>query len=144
MDEMERTQFDEELENADKETVGAKPRPFLVWRVKDEDYKLKLTTSAIVTLETQFKESLTDAVLEDGIPKQNVLIALLQGAMLKYNHNIKSVDVARIIDAYIDEGHNYMDLLSEVVYPLMYDAGFFTKPMLEAMQNALSEVDTQL
>ena len=141
-----RTQFDKELENADKveEVVVEKPRPFLVWRVNDEEYKLKLTTSVETSLEQQLDAPLMNAVLDDGIPAQNTIISIIQGAMQKFHHGIKSHNVAELVDAYIEEGHTKLDLMKEVIYPLMYDAGFFTKGMLDSLMTAMDEIDTQL
>lgn len=135
-----KTEFDKELE----EKPVNKPRAFLVWKVGETEYKLKLTTSAITTLESQLNKPLMDAVLDNGIPEQNVIVSLLQGAMQKFQHGLKSTDISYIIDDYIDEGHTLMDLLKEVIYPLMYDAGFFTKAMLESMLKAVDDLDTQL
>ena len=135
-----KTEFDKELE----EKPVNKPRAFLVWKVGETEYKLKLTTSAITTLESQLDKPLMDAVLDNGIPEQSVIVALLQGAMQKFQHGLKSTDISYIIDDYIDEGHTLMDLLKEVIYPLMYDAGFFTKAMLESMVKAVDDLDTQL
>lgn len=140
-----KTQFDEELEEANEEKVEEiKPRPFLLWRVGEKEYKLKLTTSVEASLESQLKTPLMSAVLDDGIPAQGTIISIIQGAMQKYHHGIKSYMVAEIVDEYINEGHNKMDLMKSVIYPLMYDAGFFTKGMLDSLMKAMDELDTTL
>ena len=139
-----KTTFDEELEQPKEEVVSNKPRPFLVWQVKDKEYKLKLTTSVITKLENQFEKPLMEAVLDDGIPAQNTIVSMIQGAMQKFQHGIKSMDVEEIIDDYIEDGHTMMDILKNVIYPLMYDAGFFTKAMMEEMFKAMNDLDTGL
>ena len=139
-----KTKFDEELEQPEEKQTEARPRPFLVWKVGDKEYRLKLTTAVESKLESQFEMPLLNAVLDDGIPKQEVIVSIIQGAMLKFNHGMTSLDVTELLDDYKDEGHTSMDILKEVIYPLLYDAGFFTKAMLDSMLETLNEVDTQL
>lgn len=143
MDEQ-KTTFDEELEQPEEKVEANKPRPFLVWQVKDKEYKLKLTTAIITKLEKQFDKPLMDAVLDDGIPAQDTIITMIQGSMQKYQHGIRSADVEEIIDDYIEECHTIMDVLKNVIYPLMYDAGFFTKAMMQEILRAMDELDTEL
>ena len=81
---------------------------------------------------------------DDGTPAQNTIVTRIQGAMLKFQHGIKSMDVEAIIDDYIEDGHTMMDILKNVIYPLMYDAGFFTKAMMEEMFKAMDNLDTEL
>ena len=84
------------------------------------------------------------AVTEDGIPATSVILPILQAALQKYNHGMKSNVVEDMLDKYIDGGKTIFDLLTEVIYPLMYDAGFFTKAMLEAMTADMAEMDQMM
>ena len=108
------------------------------------EYKLKLTTGIIRKLEQTLKTSLLNAVLEDGVPPMGTVVTLLQAAMQKYHHGIKSYTVEGIIDDYLDSGGSQMSLLIDVIYPLMYDAGFFTEAMLTAITKEIKEMDTTL
>ena len=128
-----------------KEEDSAKGRrPYVSWDVKGQEYKLKLTTSVIKKLEQTFKTSLLNAVLEEGIPPVSTTTTLLQAAMQKFHHGIKSYTVEGIVDDYLDEGGTQVTLLMDVIYPLMYDAGFFTEAMLTAVTTEIKEMDTQL
>lgn len=120
------------------------PRPFVVWVVDGTEHRLKLTTAWIQRLEQQFGKSLMLAVTEDGIPAMSVIMPILQAALQKYNHGMKSNTVENMLDRYIDGGKTIYDLLTEVLYPLMYDAGFFTKAMLEAMAADMAEMDQMM
>ena len=120
------------------------PRPFVTWEVGEDSYKLKLTSSVIQKLEATFKTSIMNAVLDNGIPTVGVMVALLQAGLQKYNHGMKSVQVEELFDEYIDSGKTQIDLLREVIYPLMGDAGFFTAAQVEMMTKEIGELDTQL
>ena len=145
-----RTGFDMEMEAEEQvvteEEVKAidKPRPFLAWELKGKEYKLKLTTQVITKLERQFDAPLMEAVIEKGMPELWVIVAILQGAMLKFQHGMKSEQVANMLDDYFESGKTQIDLLKEVIYPLMYDAGFFTKALLTELVKSLEEIDTAL
>ena len=136
------TTFDVELE--EKEIEQIKARPWLDWTVGDESYKLKLTASVISKLERTLNNSLLEAVIEKGIPEVGTVITIIQAAMQKYHHGMKSENVCAVYDEYIDSGKTQMDLLQEIIYPLMYDAGFFTAAQLRLMTNTISEVDSEL
>jgi len=134
------TTFDEIIE----ETEEVKARPWVDWKVGNEAYKLKLTSAVITRLEKAFGQSILEAVIDKGIPEVGTVIAILQGAMQKYQHGIKSDKVCDIYDEYIAEGHTQIDLLQETIYPLMYDAGFFTAAQFDLMTKTISEVDSEL
>ena len=121
-----------------------KPRAFVVWKIGDKEYKLKLTAAWIVRLEEQFGQSLMLAITEDGIPSLNVVLPVLQAALQKFNHGIKSTDVSGMYDDYIDSGKTIIDLLGETIYPLLYDAGFFTKATLDVMTEQMKTLDGAL
>lgn len=144
--------FDEQILEENEKTPDAEetnkilkmPRPFVSWEVGEETYKLKLTSAVIQKLEATFKTSLMNAVLDNGIPTVGVMVAVLQAGLQKFNHGMKSSQVETLYDAYIDGGKTQIDLLREVIYPLMGDAGFFTPTQLELMTREMGEVDSQL
>lgn len=119
-------------------------RPYVLWTVNGDEYKLKLSSGAITQLERRFNKSLLDAVLDDGIPTVSVMITLLQAAMQKFHHGIKSYTVETIYDNYIDAGGTQITLLTETIYPLMYDAGFFTDAQMELLTKEINEADSNL
>lgn len=136
----------------DEETVKAKAdittekirKPYVEWCVREKVYKLKLTTGVIRRLEQGWNKSLLSAVLDEGVPSVDVLSTLLQGALQKFHHGIKSMAVDEILDEYFDAGGTQFDLLQDVVYPLMHDAGFFTQAQMDLLTKELSEADSNL
>ena len=144
MDTMENI-FDEEMRQPQvTETVTAVRRPWLDWSVGGTEYHLKLTTSIIRKMEQQFKKSLLDAVLSEGIPPVSTVIIMLQGALQKYHHGITSEKVEVLMDTYLDEGGTLITLLQNVIYPLMHDAGFLTDAMLATITSTMDDIDAQL
>ena len=153
MDNMENTMvvgIDDELEReanepkTEEENVVKMRRPWVLWTVAGSEYKLKLTTNAITKLEQRFNKSLLAAVLDEGIPPVSTVVTILQSALQKYHHGIKSFTVEDILDDYFDAGGTQISLLNDVIYPLMRDAGFFTDAQIEAMEKEIAEADTEL
>lgn len=119
-------------------------RPFITWAVKGRDYQLKLTSATIMQLEQKFKCSLLDAVMEQGLPPINTVLTVLQAGMQKFQHGITSYKVGDLLDTYFDEGHSQIELLRDVIYPLMGDAGFFTEAQLKALTTEMQDVDSAI
>ena len=143
------TALDEELaKEPEKETTEPNAiqmkRPWLDWEVGGNSYKLKLTTQIIIKLETAFNDSLLNVVLDKGIPELRDVIAILQGAMQKFQHGMKSANVEELYDQYLEAGKTQIDMLIEVIYPLMYDAGFFTRAQLDLMTREMENLDSNL
>lgn len=137
--------FDEEPIEAKAETVAEKTRrPYVPWSVRGQEYRLKLTTGVIRKLEQGFGKSLLSAVMDEGLPSVDVLSTMLQAALQKFHHGIKSITVDELLDAYFEAGGNQMELLQDVIYPLMHDAGFFTEAQMALLTKELGEVDTDL
>ena len=147
MDIMEKTTtiFDEEPKEAETKLANEKTRkPYVDWFVHGQEYKLKLTTGVIRKLEQGFGKSLLSAVLDEGIPPINVVSTLLQAALQKFHHGMKSYTVDELLDTYIEEGGTQITLLQDVIYPLMHDAGFFTQAQMDLLTKEISEVDSAL
>lgn len=143
------TTFDEELlkeesPEAIAEKVLPTRQPFHEWQVGEKIYKLKLTTQVIIKLEQTFNDSLLNVVLDKGIPEIRDVVTILQGALQKFQHGMKSAAVEALFDEYLDEGHTQIDVLREVLYPLLYDAGFFTKAQMEMMLREMDALDSSL
>ena len=142
--------IDDELEaeqtmpQADENKVIKMRRPWVTWDVGGTEYKLKLRASDITKLEQRFGKSLLDAVLEDGIPPVSTVITMLQAALQKFHHGMRSDKVEDLFDAYLDEGGTQVSLLKDVVYPLMGDAGFFTAAQMDMLTKEMAEADTAL
>ncbi len=140
--------IDDEIENENimPETEEEKTvrRPYLTWDVAGSEYKLKLTANGITKLEQKFGKSLLVAVLDEGIPPVSTVITILQSALQKFHHGIKSYAVEDMFDAYLDAGGTQITLLKDIVYPLMADAGFFTDAQIKMLTKEIAEADTDL
>ena len=125
---------------SEKKTIK---KPFEIWTVKGVEYKLKLSTSAIIELESKLNSNLLN-ILNDGIPSLQIMAMLIHGALKKYNHGISLSDVNDILDDYFDEGGSQLDLLQNVVIPIFNVSGFFTPQMVEAMEHKMKEANEKL
>lgn len=123
--------------------IKAFKKPFEIWTVKGVEYKLKLSTSAIIELESKLNSNLLN-ILNDGIPSLQIMAMLIHGALKKYNHSISLSDVNDILDDYFDEGGSQLDLLQNVIIPIFNVSGFFTPVMVEAMEVKMKEANEQL
>lgn len=118
-------------------------KPFEIWTVKGVEYKLKLSTSAIIELESKLNSNLLN-ILNEGIPSLQIMAMLIHGALKKYNHSISLSDVNDILDDYFDEGGSQLDLLQNVIIPIFNVSGFFTPAMVKAMEVKMKEANEQL
>lgn len=118
-------------------------KPFETWTVKGVDYKLKLSTSAIIELENKLNCNLL-RVLDEGLPSLQIMAMLIHSALKKYNHGINLNDVNDILDDYFEEGGSQIDLFQNVIIPIFNVSGFFTPAMVEAMEYKMKEADEQM
>lgn len=118
-------------------------KPFEIWTVKGVEYKLKLSTSAIIELESKLNSNLLN-ILNDGIPSLQIMAMLIHGALKKYSHGISLNDVNDILDDYFEEGGSQLDLLQNVIIPIFNVSGFFTPEMVEAMEVKMKEANEKL
>lgn len=118
--------------------------PYATWKVGDEEYKLKLTTSVIVKLEKELKTNLLNLVSGNNIPALVLMLKVTHGAMLKYHHGIKLEDVENMFDTYVDEGGSQTTFMTDVFLPIYQASGFFSAQMEGNMTKQLEEVKEQL
>ena len=113
--------------------------PYAMWKVGDEEYRLKLSTNAITKLEEQFKTNLLNILMGDNIPSLFVMLKIIHAAMQKYNHGIKEKDVYELFDQYLEDGGSQTEFLTDVVLPTFQASGFFSVGMEEQMKDQLLE-----
>ena len=118
-------------------------KPFEIWTVKDVEYKLKLSTEAIIELEKKLNCNLLK-ILDGGLPSLQIMAMLIHSALKKYNHGISLSNVNDILDDYFDEGGSQIDLFQNVIIPIFNVSGFFTPAMVEAMEVKMKEADKQM
>ena len=118
-------------------------KPFEIWTVKGVEYKLKLSTEAIIELESKLNSNLLN-ILNNGIPSLRIMAMLIHGALKKYNHGINLKDVNDILDNYFDEGGSQIDLFQNIIIPIFNVSGFFNTAMIESMEYKMKEADEQM
>lgn len=94
----------EEVEVTVEETP--KRKPYAIWKVDGKEYKLKLSTSEIVNLESKLRVNLLTVVSnaeEGALPPLKVMLLITHGALKKFQHGIKEDDVITMFDKYCEE-----------------------------------------
>ena len=91
-----------------------------------EEYKLRLTAGAIISIEKKLGKSLFAAL--EGIQDNMVetIATIIWGAMQPLNANFPYEKAVGLFDQYIDEGHSIEDLMQEI-NALFEASGFFKK-----------------
>ena len=102
---MERNEAAGEAEES-KVVEMPKRKPFALWEVGGQSYKLKLKTSAIVELESKYKTNLMNIMGsgQGGMPALSVMLDVAHAAMKDWNHGITKNGVMDIFNRYIEEG----------------------------------------
>ena len=101
-------------------------KSFYTLTVGGEEYKLRLTASAIMAIEKKLGESLFIALenIQDNMIE--TLITILWGAMQPLNANFPFEKAATMLDSYIDDGNTIEDFMKEL-NGLFGASGFFKK-----------------
>ena len=117
-------------------------KPFEIWEVNGEEYKLKLKTSSIIALEEKFNTSLMNMLaVGDTIPPLNIMLQVTHYAIKDYNHSIKLNDVYDLFDKYCEEGGSQLDFYQKIYMGIYQVSGFFTPSMTIEMQKEMSEIE---
>lgn len=96
----------------------AKRKPFIIWKIGEEEYKLKLTTGEISRLEQMYGGSLINLLnTETGMTPLCTMLDIVHGGLQKFNSNIDRSDVNDMFDRYIDEGGSQTEFLSDILIP---------------------------
>lgn len=82
----------------------------------NKDYKLRLSTRNIVTLERQLGCNPL-GIFGNGetLPTITQMVAILHASLQQLNHGITLDDAYGIFDAWIDDGHTMMDFVNVIV-----------------------------
>ena len=143
--------FDEALLEKDNtpvvdNAVEFKPKraPYTLWCVGGEEYRLRLTSSAITKLEQKYKRNLLLYLMSEGIPTLSAMLETIQAAMMQNHHGMTFLKVLNLYDQYVDEGGDQSKLLVEVITPLLEVSGFFTPGQAEILSKEMQNLDTNL
>lgn len=118
-----------------------KRKPFAIWNVKGEDYKMVLGTQDIVALETKYKTNLMNIMGagNGGMPALTVMLDVTHAALKKFHHGISKDAVMAMFDQYVREGGSQLNFYTEVYMKIFQVSGFFSVSLTNQMQGALEE-----
>lgn len=118
-----------------------KRKPFAIWNVKGEDYKMVLSTQDIVALESKYKTNLMNIMGAGnaGMPALSVMLDVAHAALKKFHHGINKDAVMAMFDQYIREGGSQLNFYTEVYMQIFQVSGFFSVSLTNQMQDALED-----
>lgn len=122
----------------DLEAEKKKRKPFHFWKVGSEEFKLKLRTAQISKLENKYKCNIITLV--EDIPPLDVMLTIVQAAMMEWTHGVKFEKVQRLFDQYVEEGGSQIDFYTKIILPTMVVSGFFTQKMADSVMEAMEEL----
>ena len=99
---------------------------FYTMTVKGEEYKMRLTASAIMQIEKKLGQPLFRALETIQEHMVETITAILWGAMQPMNAGFSYEKALELYDDYVDEGHSVEDLVHEID-SLFQASGFFQK-----------------
>ena len=140
------TAFAEDKKEQAAEETRVTRRPFAVWEVGGETYRLKLTTADIQELEQRYKTNLLNVLATDddtGLPALSVMLDIAQVAMNKYHHGMTRAQVINLFDQYVEEGFSQFDFYVNVFTDLFVVSGFFSKARREKMATIQKDLADQ-
>lgn len=116
-------------------------KPFQIWTVGGETYRMKLGTSEISELEQKYKTNLMNVMGtgKGGMPALTVMLDVAHAAMKKWHHNIKRQDLNNIFDQYIEEGGSQLNFYTDIYMGIFTASGFFSTSLANQMDEALDE-----
>lgn len=82
----------------------------------NKDYKLRLSTRNVVTLEKQLGcNPLAIFGNGDVIPTITTMVQILHASLQSMNHNIDIAEAYNIFDAYLEDGHVMSDFIPVIL-----------------------------
>ena len=99
---------------------------FYTMTVNGEEYKMRLTASAIMQIEKKLGKPLFKALetIQDNMVE--TITTILWGAMQPLNAGFTQEKAMALFDAYVDDGHSVEELMQEI-NSLFETSGFFRK-----------------
>lgn len=139
---------EDQAQNAEQEKVVQMPerKPFQVWQVGGESYRLKLDTAGISELEQRYKTNLMNVMGtgNGGMPALSVMLDVTHAAMKKYHHGIKRDQLNTLFDKYIDEGGSQLNFYTEVYMGIFTVSGFFSTSLANQVEGAMEEASKEI
>lgn len=139
---------EDQAQSTEQEKVVQMPerKPFQVWQVGGESYRLKLDTAGISELEQRYKTNLMNVMGtgNGGMPALSVMLDVTHAAMKKYHHGIKRDQLNTLFDKYIDEGGSQLNFYTEVYMGIFTVSGFFSTSLANQVEGAMEEASKEI
>ena len=142
----EKDQAAEKEHEGDKVVEMPKRKPFALWEVGGQSYKLKLKTPAIVELETKYKTNLMNIMGtgQGGMPALSVMLDVAHAAMKDWQHGITKNEVQNLFERYVNEGGSQLSFYMSVYMEIFAVSGFFSVNLSNQMAEAMTEAKETL
>ncbi len=123
-----------------------KRKPFAIWNVGENAYRLKLKTPDIVELEGKYKTNLMNIMGsgQGGMPALSVMLDVTHVAMKGMQHGITKAEVQSLFDRYIEEGGSQLSFYMSVYMEIFTVSGFFSANLSDQMQETMKEAQEQM
>lgn len=120
-------------------------KQFAIWEVGEEEYKLKLKTSAVCSLEEKLNMSLMDVIgTVRTMPSLSIMLTITHAAMKDWNAGIKRSDVDNIFDKYIEYGGSQLEFFTKVFMDIYKVSGFFSQTAAQKMEEQQEKAQEML
>lgn len=131
-----------ETANDEKVIEMPKRRPYALWEVGGNEFKLKLPVDGIQKLEAKYKTNLMNIMGtgNGGMPALTVMLDVTHEAMKKFNHGVSRTDVNDIFERYLDEGGSQLNFYTEIYMNIFQVSGFFSDSLTNQMEDAMEDV----
>lgn len=97
--------------------------------IGEKEYKLRLTTGAMVELEKKLGKNPLVMIADVGkgnMPKLEEAMLILHYSLIKFQANMKLEDTYNLYDEFVDDGKTFSDLIHVLVDALSV-SGYFRK-----------------
>lgn len=97
--------------------------------IGNDSYKLRLATKNAVALEKALGHSLLDVLMkidQNVMPTMGEVLTILHAMLQAYHHGMNMDKVYDLYDAYVEDGHNFMELIP-VIVEVMQNSGYLPK-----------------
>jgi len=117
-------------------------KPYVLLKVGDTDYRLRISTSAAIELEDKLNCSVVDGL--NRMTEMRVLSKYIYAAARQLNDNIKSEgDALDLIDEYIMQGNDIEDLI-DTLLDIMECSGYIKHEAVERTRDMSKKIEAQL
>lgn len=113
-------------------------KPYIVLKIADKEYQLKITTSEAIELEDKLNTSIVEGLGRLG--ETRILAKYLFTAARTLNEGIKTEnDAYMILDEYTLSGGKYDDLY-DVILEVMENSGFIKQEAIDASKKMQAQL----